>query len=152
MDVPSSIEALVDELAQIPGVVAVTLGGSRAAGEADDASDWDLGVYYREAIDLGALRTRGTVYPPGVWGRLMNGGAWLSVEGAKLDVVLRDLGGVEAWCARDELGEFEVDGLLGYMLHHVGDRSSTSSSTCHRASARTSSAFALAIRRSATCI
>src|SRR5262245_47765245 len=52
---PPAIDALADQLAAMPGVVAVALGGSRASGVADARSDWDLGVYYRGAIDTAAL-------------------------------------------------------------------------------------------------
>src|ERR1041384_7581038 len=96
---PGPIEDLVDALACMPGAVAVVLGGSRAAGAADPTSDWDLGVYYRGALDTAALAARGTVHPPGAWGRIMNGGAWLTVGGAKVDVLLRDLDVVDHWCA-----------------------------------------------------
>src|SRR5258706_14870141 len=68
-----------------------TLGGSRAFGYNDASSDWDLGLYYRGAIDLTALAARGDVYPPGSWGRVMNGGAWLRCGGERVDVLLRDL-------------------------------------------------------------
>jgi predicted nucleotidyltransferase len=53
-DLPQPVAELVDVLAAMPGTVAVVLGGSRALGFADAASDWDLGVYYRGAIDLTA--------------------------------------------------------------------------------------------------
>jgi hypothetical protein len=106
---------LVDELADATGAVAVMLGGSRAIGVGDAASDWDLGLYYRGTIDLTALARRGTVQPPGSWGRLMNGGAWLQLEGLRVDVLLRDLDVVEHWTARAQQGEFDVDGLLGYL-------------------------------------
>jgi hypothetical protein len=81
----------------------------------DEESDWDLGLYYRGTIDLSPLSTRGTVFPPGAWGRIMNGGAWLQCEGEKVDVILRDLDVVEYWTARAEEGEFERDALLGYL-------------------------------------
>jgi hypothetical protein len=84
------------------GAVAVVLGGSRALGTASTPSDWDLGVYYRGKLDTAPLARFGAVHPPGSWGRIMNGGAWLVVDGMKVDVLLRD-------------GEFEIDGLLGYL-------------------------------------
>jgi hypothetical protein len=113
---PSAIEALVDELGSMDGVVAVALGGSRALGLADTGSDWDLAVYYRKAIDTTVLARRGAVYPPGAWGRIMNGGAWLTGEdGAKIDVLLRDLDVTDLWSARAEEGLYEVDALLGYI-------------------------------------
>ncbi len=112
---PPAIARLADTLATMPGVVAVVLGGSRALGTASEASDWDLGVYYRGKLDTGALEAFGTVHPPGWWGRIMNGGAWLQIEGTKVDVLLRDLEVVEHWSARAQDGEFEIDALLGYV-------------------------------------
>ena len=41
------VEHIAERLAAIPGVVAVTLGGSRATGTAVEGSDWDFGLYYR---------------------------------------------------------------------------------------------------------
>ena len=46
---------------------------------------------------------------------MMNGGAWLDVDGTRVDVLLRDLDVVEHWTAEAEAGRFEVDGLLGYV-------------------------------------
>jgi len=113
---PPAIDALVDELAAMRGVVAVVLGGSRAVngGVIDARSDWDLGVYYRGAVELDALAARGELHRPGAWGRLMNGGAWLIVDGVEVDVMLRDLDVVDHWCARAEDGVYELDALLGY--------------------------------------
>ena len=114
-NIPEAVSKIVDVLAAMPGTVAVVLGGSRALNCDDDGSDWDLGLYYRDAIDLTALSTRGTVFPPGSWGRVMNGGAWLECGGAKVDVLLRDLDVVEYWTKRAQEGEFERDALLGYL-------------------------------------
>ena len=72
-------------------------------------------MYYRGAIDLTALSTRGTVFPPGSWGRVMNGGAWLECAGEKVDVILRDLDVVEYWTMRAQEAEFERDALLVYL-------------------------------------
>ena len=49
--------SLAARLTQIPGVRAVTLGGSRARGAAPPDSDIDLGLYYRAEtpFDLAAL-------------------------------------------------------------------------------------------------
>lgn len=112
---PPDVAAIVRSLAAMPGVVGVALGGSRAAGNADERSDWDLGVYYRGALDLAALAAHGEVHPPGAWGRIMNGGAWLRVGGARVDVLLRDLDVALHWTRRAAEGAFEVDALLGYL-------------------------------------
>lgn len=115
INLPKSITKLVDVLAAMPGTVGVVLGGSRAVRSEDEGSDWDVGVYYRGGIDLTALSQRGTVFSPGSWGRVMNGGAWLECRGEKVDVILRDLNVVEYWTMRAEQGEFERDTLLGYL-------------------------------------
>jgi len=115
MELPDPVAVFADELAASRGVRAVVVGGSRATGDERPGSDWDLGVYYRGSVDLSAVAARGEVYPPGSWGRLMNGGAWLDVDGTRVDVVLRDLDVVEHWTAEAEAGRFEVDGLLGYV-------------------------------------
>lgn len=112
---PPDVGALAQTLAALPGAVAVALGGSRGAGGADGESDWDLAVYYRGAIDLGALRAYGEVYPPGSWGRIMNGGAWLRVGSTDVDVILRDLDVALHWTRQAESGVFELDALLGYI-------------------------------------
>lgn len=107
--------AVAERAAAMRGVTGVVLGGSRAAGTARPDSDWDLGVYYRGELDLSPLRELGTVHPPGSWGRIMNGGAWLTIDGVKVDVLLRDLDFVERVAERAEQGKFDIDNLLGYI-------------------------------------
>lgn len=114
-NLPQPIAELVDVLAALSGTVAVVFAGSRALGANDACSDWDLGLYYRGTIDLSPLESRGTVYPPGSWGPVMNGGAWLHCGGDKVDVLLRDLNVAEHWTRRAEDGEFETYALLGYV-------------------------------------
>ncbi len=109
------MEELVDRLAALSGAVAVVLGGSRALGSHDAQSDWDLGVYYRGELDWRPLEQLGPIYPPGSWGRVMNGGAWLSLDGVKADVLFRDLAFVEHCTSRALEGAYDVDALLGYV-------------------------------------
>lgn len=111
---PPSVESLVDEIASTSGVEAVVLGGSRADRTADATSDWDLGVFYRGEVDWRVVSRLGDFHPPGSWGRLMNGGAWLTVDDRRVDVILRDLDVVEHWAERASRGEYELDALLGY--------------------------------------
>lgn len=106
------------QLAQLPGVVAVTLGGSRATGSATHDSDWDFGLYYRGTInpdDVRALGWSGQVFAPGDWGRLVNGGAWLAVDGAQVDLIYRDLGEVLHWTSEADRGRFEIQREVGYV-------------------------------------
>jgi hypothetical protein len=112
------VEYLAARLAAIPGVVAVTLGGSRATNTAVDGSDWDFGLYYRgrlDPADIAALGWPGHVFAPGEWGRIVNGGAWLTVDGTKVDLIYRDLNDVEHWTAAAEGGEFEIQREVGYV-------------------------------------
>ncbi|HLX87580.1 MAG TPA: nucleotidyltransferase domain-containing protein [Acidimicrobiales bacterium] len=112
------MEHLAEPLASIPGVVAVTLGGSRATGRARPDSDWDFGLYYRGDLDvmaLAGLGWHGRVFAPGDWGPLVNGGAWLEVDGARVDLVYRDLDVVEHWTREAEAGRFEIQREVGYV-------------------------------------
>jgi hypothetical protein len=111
------VEYLAARLAEIPGVVAVTLGGSRATGTAVEGSDWDFGLYYRGGIDPAgiALGWPGRVFAPGQWGRIVNGGAWLTVDGTKADLIYRDLDEVLRWTAAAGDGRFEIHREAGYV-------------------------------------
>ncbi|MGV9586364.1 nucleotidyltransferase domain-containing protein [Nocardia farcinica] len=90
---------VAERLAALPGVLAVTLGGSRAQGTARPDSDWDFGIYYRGDFrpeHLRAIGWPGEVSELGAWGGgVFNGGAWLTVEGRHVDVHYRDLDVVE---------------------------------------------------------
>lgn len=112
---PASVARVAQSLAASAGAQAVVLAGSRASTDVDAGSDWDLTVYYRGAFDLAPLAAFGDVHAPGSWGRLMNGGAWLTVDGLAVDVMLRDLAVVEHWTAEARLGSYELDALLGYL-------------------------------------
>jgi len=112
------VEHLATRLATIPGVVAVTLGGSRATNTAADDSDWDFGLYYRgrlDPADVVALGWPGRVFAPGEWGTIVNGGAWLTIDDVKVDLVYRDLDEVMRWTAAAERGEFEIHREVGYV-------------------------------------
>jgi hypothetical protein len=112
------VENLAERLATIPGVVAVTLGGSRATATAVDGSDWDFGLYYRgelDPADIHSLGYPGRVFAPGDWGRIVNGGAWLTIDGARVDLIYRDLDEVLRWTAAAEDGRFEIQREVGYV-------------------------------------
>jgi nucleotidyltransferase-like protein len=113
------LAAVAERTAAIPGVQAVTLGGSRALGEHRPDSDWDLGLYYRGELDPDRVRALGwpcQVFAPGEWGGgVMNGGAWLTVDGRRVDLHYRDLDAVEAGLAEAEQGRFRVERLPFYL-------------------------------------
>lgn len=120
----TDLHALAARLVEVPGVVAVALGGSRARRTHYADSDIDLGVYYRPPLDLAALRVlarevtgRDTeVYPPGAWGRWVDGGAWLQLDGQRVDWIFRDLDRVHAVWADCRAGRYEVGTQAGHPL------------------------------------
>jgi predicted nucleotidyltransferase len=110
---------VADRLASLPGVRAVALGGSRVAGTSRPDSDWDFAVYYRGAFrtdDLRAIGWPGTVSEIGGWGGgVFNGGAWLQVDGRKVDIHYRDLDDVEYRLAEARAGRFGVERLMFHL-------------------------------------
>lgn len=100
-------EALLAKLVRafggVPGIRALVLGGSRARGEATAQSDYDIGLYYEpdHPVDTGRLAKAAMTLPGtasssvtaiGEWGPWINGGAWLTVDGKRVDLLYRDLG------------------------------------------------------------
>src|SRR3569833_2222497 len=110
---------VAERLATLPYVRAVTLGGSRAAGTQGPDSDWDLAVYYRgpfEPARLRGLGWPGEVSEIGGWGGgVFNGGAWLTIDGRRVDVHYRDLDEVEHHLAEAGEGRFGVERLLFHL-------------------------------------
>src|SRR5262249_36350145 len=100
------VASLSQRLGAIRGIQAVVLGGSYARGCARPGSDIDLYLYYSEAarFSIPSLRdlAESVNDTPGPvvtdfhgWGPWVNGGAWLSVGGQRVDFVYRDLRHVE---------------------------------------------------------
>ncbi|MGY3201022.1 nucleotidyltransferase domain-containing protein [Streptomyces sp. TE5632] len=113
------LDRTADRLATLPGVRAVTLGGSRAQGAERPDSDWDLAVYYRGSFDPDDLRAvgwEGEVSEIGGWGGgVFNGGAWLTVDERRVDVHYRDLDVVEHELTEAEHGRFRVEPLMFHL-------------------------------------
>ncbi len=119
MDDQAFLDHVADELAALPAVLAVALGGSRALGTQRADSDWDFALYYRGEFDPDALRAvgwPGEVSEVGGWGGgVFNGGAWLTVDGRRTDVHYRDLDVVEAELAEAEAGRFHREPLMFHL-------------------------------------
>lgn len=110
---------VVEQLARLPGVRAVSLGGSRAEGTHRPDSDWDFALYYRDVFDPQSLRDIGwigEVSEIGAWGGgVFNGGAWLRIEDRRVDVHYRDLTVVEHELAEAKQGRFRIEPLLFHL-------------------------------------
>jgi Nucleotidyltransferase domain len=119
---PVPVATLAGELAHMPGTVGVVLGGSRATGTNRPESDWDLGLYYRRSQrplapeDVRRLGHHGYVSELGEWGPIVNGGAWLTIDGTAVDILFRDLDTVETWHGEARQGRFEVLVQNGYIV------------------------------------
>ncbi|WP_345963665.1 nucleotidyltransferase domain-containing protein [Streptomyces sp. BRB040] len=113
------LDTTADRLAALPAVRAVTLGGSRAQGTHGPDSDWDLAVYYRGAFDPDDLRAvgwEGEISEIGAWGGgVFNGGAWLTIDGRRVDVHYRDLDVVEHEVTEAGAGRFGVEPLMFHL-------------------------------------
>lgn len=114
------LTSLVPQLARISGIAAVVLGGSHARGRAQPGSDIDIGLLYSEGapFSIQALRELAEALndTPGAvvtdfygWGAWVNGGAWLTINGQRVDFIYRNLDQVERVIAQAEAGRYEVD-------------------------------------------
>jgi predicted nucleotidyltransferase len=111
--------SLSQQLAAIPGVRAVVLGGSHARGRAGPESDIDLGVLYSEAAPFAIQSVReladvvNNTHGPVVtnfydWGPWVNGGAWLTIGAQRVDFLYRNLEQLDRVIAEAEAGRYEV--------------------------------------------
>ena len=123
---PQFIHRVVDRLQSIGGIVAIALGGSRARGNHTQKSDVDLGIYYspEKPLDLIALNHLASqlddnhranlITPIGEWGKWINGGGWLKIEGVPVDFLYRDLAQVGCVIDNCKLGQITIDYQPGH--------------------------------------
>jgi hypothetical protein len=117
---------LTSAFSEVPGVAAIVLGGSRARSSAHAASDYDIGLYFSAAAPLDTDRLLAAakaiadnpaataVTPVGEWGPWIVGGAWLSVEGHKVDLLYRNANAVEAVMTSCRAGQITMDYQPGH--------------------------------------
>lgn len=119
MDDDAFLRHVADRLGELPGVEAVTLGGSRAEGTHRPDSDWDFSIYYRGHFDPQTLRDigwPGEVFEVGGWSPgVFNGGAWLEIDGRRADVHYRDLDTVDREIAASREGRFDIEPLAFHL-------------------------------------
>ncbi|MBD1872209.1 nucleotidyltransferase domain-containing protein [Nodosilinea sp. FACHB-131] len=113
------VSSLVKRLGTIRGIRAVVLGGSHARDRAQPESDIDLGIFYSEAdpFSIQSLReladaVNDTAAPVVTnfyeWGPWINGGAWLTIGGQRVDFLYRSLEHMERVIAEAEAGRYEL--------------------------------------------
>jgi hypothetical protein len=115
-----TLDAFVERLKAVPGIVAIVVGGSRARGTADPSSDTDLGLYYDRqsplnvaAIDAIAAacddrKCAGLVTALGAWGPWINGGGWLRLDGQPVDLLYRETSKIETALDNAIIGQIEI--------------------------------------------
>jgi predicted nucleotidyltransferase len=110
---------LAQRLGAIQGIRAAVLGGSYARGRARPDSDIDLGLFYSAEAPFSIQSVRDLAEEvndtPGPvvtnfygWGPWVNGGAWLTIRGQRVDFIYRSLEHVERVIAEAEAGRYEV--------------------------------------------
>ena len=113
------VSALSKLLRAIRGIKAVALGGSHARGRARQGSDIDFGIFYSDAdpFSIQSLRELAEAIndtPEPVvagfyeWGPWVNGGAWLTIGGHRVDFLYRSLEHLERVIAEAEAGRYEL--------------------------------------------
>ena len=96
------INDLVPRLVEMPGVLAVVLGGSLARDRGASNSDLDLGLLYTDASPINIAAVQSVIEevnddlltvatPLGGWGPWVNGGAWLHIHGHAVDLLYRSI-------------------------------------------------------------
>ncbi|GAB1540744.1 hypothetical protein NUACC21_34130 [Scytonema sp. NUACC21] len=123
---PQFIHRIIERLQSIQGIAAIALGGSRARGNHTQKSDVDLGIYYlpENPLDVAALnhlasevdddRRPNRITPIGEWGKWINGGGWLRIEGVPVDFLYRDVARVNRIIDDCHAGEITIDYQPGH--------------------------------------
>jgi predicted nucleotidyltransferase len=113
------VSTLSKQLGAIRGIKAVVLGGSYARGRARQGSDIDLGIFYseedpfsiqgiRELAEIVNDTTGPVVTGFYEWGPWVNGGAWLTIDGQRVDFIYRSLEHLERVISDAETGRYEL--------------------------------------------
>lgn len=116
---------IIESLSKVPGVKALALGGSQSRNEANENSDYDIGLYYEaNTLDLSALEQSlkalddnnrdNLLNPPGEWGPWINGGGWLIINSTPVDILLREINKVENVIKDCIEGKITIDYQCGH--------------------------------------
>lgn len=133
-DVHEIAASIASHLGEIDGVAAVALGGSWAQDESQLDGDIDLSIYYRDerrpdveemralALQLNSFLSAETVTDFWQQGPLLNGGAWLWVEGRRVNWQYRDLARIQAAIenarAGGSTGFYQLGHPHGFFSHY----------------------------------
>ncbi len=114
------LQKIIEQLKPVYGLRAIVLGGSYASGSQRPDSDIDIGLYYYEGQSLDTEHIRAiasqlndtpdpTVTELGGWGTWVNGGAWLTIGGQRVDFLYRNIDFVSSTIDDCLVGKFRSD-------------------------------------------
>lgn len=122
---------VVDRLKDVEGIKAIVLGGSRATDSATIDSDIDIGIYYDSNIGLDAKRIgdifaelddkkrQGLITNTGDWGKWIDGGGWVTIDGMPVDILFRDFYKVTSVVNDCLIGNITIDYQSGHPFGFV---------------------------------
>ncbi|WFU38905.1 nucleotidyltransferase domain-containing protein [Bradyrhizobium sp. CB82] len=120
------LRPLVTAFAEVPGIEAIVLGGSRARGTSHENSDYDIGLYFsdNDKLDTDGLQRAArqladdpeatTITSIGEWGPWIVGGGWLTIEGQKVDLLYRNIDAVRRTMEACRAGLVSMDYQPGH--------------------------------------
>jgi predicted nucleotidyltransferase len=126
MQAEAVIKDTVNRIKQVPGIIAIVLGGSRARGTHTSKSDIDIGIYYdcaenfdihalqKVASDLDDSHRENTLTEINGWGTWVNGGGWLTVNHYPVDFLYRDINKVSSVMDQCLQGKLTIDYYPGH--------------------------------------
>jgi len=114
------LQRIRHELEAVESLAAIVLGGSYASGSQRPDSDLDIGLYYHadQPLDIAQIRAIASslndtpnpvVTDLGGWGHWVNGGAWLMIEGQRVDFLYRNIDFVAATLDEANAGHIRSD-------------------------------------------
>jgi hypothetical protein len=122
IDLYTFLQNIVDRLIEVDGLQAIVVGGSQASETQRPDSDIDVGLYYNESspLDIHHVRKIASalndladpeVTELGRWGKWVNGGAWLTIKGQRVDFLFRNIDFVSAVIDECNIGQTQFDYL-----------------------------------------
>lgn len=120
MDLNTFLQDIVDQLKKVKGLQAIVLGGSWASDTQRPDSDIDLGLFYSEnsPLDVAHIKkialalndiANPVVTDLGGWGRWVNGGAWLTIQGQRVDFLYKNIDFISTIIDDCNRGEIQWD-------------------------------------------
>lgn len=114
------LDTLVNRLRDVRGIAAIVLGGSHARGAARPDSDLDIGILHDPATPLDTAAPRllaaevndapdPVVTEINAWGKWVDGGAWLTIGGQRVDFLYRSTALIDQVLADAAAGQFTID-------------------------------------------